>query len=166
MSSKVDVVSGLKRGSEKIDVLAIASIGFFFVLIGIVFAANPDLITKISDFFRDFELQEVYPGVSFYGPASPVSTHSVVFSAAFQFCFAFAVFQCGILAARFALRESVGRKAGTFSGMLFWFGAAVGVWALMAESIDWFMFLGLLVVLVGLVIAIRCTISFVFWRES
>lgn len=155
-------MSGREKYSRKIDILGITSIGFFFILIGIVFLANPDLLTKILDFFHDFELQEVCPGILFYGPASPPSTHAVVYTAAFQFCFGYALFLCGILFARFTLRDTLGRKAWTFSGILFWFGAAAGVWALMAGSIDWFMFLGLLIVLIGLVIVVRCMISLLF----
>lgn len=155
----------MERRSEKIDFLAIVSLGFFLLLVGMIFAATPDLPSKIYDFGRDFGRQLVYPGVYFYGPVSPVTSHTVVYNAAFQFCIGFAVFQVAILAARFALNESIGRKAGTFSGLFFWFGAATALWSLMAGSIDWFMFLGWLVVLIGVVIAVRCAIALVFWKS-
>jgi len=130
--------------------------------LGMIFAAAPDLPRKIYDFGRDFRLQQVYPGVSFF---APTSNHPVVYNAAFQFCFIFGVFQVAILGARFVLRESVRRKARTFSNLIFWFGAAAALWLLMAGSIDWFMFLGWLVVLIGIAIAVRCAINFVFWEK-
>lgn len=158
------MVLDLGKYPEKIDFLAIVSLGFFLLLVGIIFASTPDLPKKIYDFGRDFRLQTVYPGVSFYGPSS-VSSHTAVYNAAFQFCIGFAVFQVAILAARFAINDSIGRKAGTFSGLFFWFGAAAALWALMVGSIDWFMFLGWLVVLIGVVIAVRCAIAFVFYGK-
>jgi hypothetical protein len=158
------MVLDLGRYPEKIDFLAIVSLGFFLLLVGMIFASTPDLPKKIYDFGRDFTLQQVYPGVSFFAPSS-VYNHMTVYNAAFQFCIGFAVFQVAILAARFAINDSIGRKAGTFSGLFFWFGAAAALWALMVGSIDWFMFLGWLVVLIGVVIAVRCAIAFVFYGK-
>jgi hypothetical protein len=146
------------KDRERIDLLGIVSIGFFLILAGVILAANPGLPSRIYEFFLDFRLQPVYPGVSFYGPAS-VSGHETVYSAAFQFCLGFAIFQVAILAARFILHEPARRKAGTFSGLFFWFGAAAALWLLVAGSIDWFIFLGWLVVLVGLAITVRCVIA-------
>ena len=156
------MVFGLGRYPEKIDFLAIVSFGFFLLLVGMIFAATPGLPGKIYDFGRDFRLENAYPNVSFF---APTSDHPVVYNAAFQFCIGFAVFQVAILVARFALNESIGRKAGTFSGLFFWFGAAAALWALIAGSIDWFIFLGWLVVLIGVVIAVRCAIALVFWKS-
>jgi hypothetical protein len=155
-------VSGLRRYPKRIDFFAIVSVGFFLLLVGVIFAAAPNLPREIYDFFRGFRLQEVYPGVSFF---APTSNPSVVYNAAFQFCFVFGIFQAAILGARFVLNDSLGRKAGTFSGLIFWFGAAAALWMLMAESIDWFVFLGWLVVLIGIAIVVRCAINFVFWKS-
>jgi len=157
------MVFGLRRYPGRIDFLAIVSVGFFLLLVGMIFAATPNLPREIYDFGRGFRLQQVYPGVSFF---APTSNPSVVYNAAFQFCFLFGIFQVAILGARFVLNESVGRKAGTFLGLFFWFGAAAALWLLMAGSIDWFMFLGWLVVLIGVVITVRCAISFVFWKSA
>ena len=151
-----------KKRRRGIDILGIASLGFFLVLIGVIFAFTPGLPGEISDFAHDLELQEVYPGVSFY---APVSAHPVLYNAAFQFCLIFAVFQVAILAARFILKESIGRKSGTFSGLFFWFGAAAVLRLLMAGSVDWFIFLGSLVVLVGIVVTVRSSIAFATWKK-
>ena len=150
-----------KRHSEKIDLLGIASFGFFLALIGVIFAITPNLPDRIYDFYHDFQLQEAYPGVSL--PA-PVSNHPVLYGALFQFCLIFAIFQVVILVARFILKESIKRKSGTVSGLFFWFGAAVALSSLKSGSIDWFIFLGWLVVLVGTVIVVRSAISFAFWK--
>lgn len=153
----------LRRYPKKIDFLAIISAGFFLLLVGMIFVATPNLPREIYDFFRGFRLQQVYPGVSFF---APTSNPAVVYSIAFQFCFVFGIFQAAILGARFVLNDSVGRKAGTFSGLIFWFGAAAALWLLMSGSIDWFIFLGWLVVLIGIAIAVRCAINFVFWKSA
>ncbi len=153
----------LRRYPKKIDFLAIVSAGFFLLLVGMIFATTPNLPREIYDFFRGFGLQQVYPGVSFF---APTSNPTVVYNAAFQFCFVLGIFQVAILGARFVLNDPVGRKAGTFSGLIFWFGAAAALWMLMAGSIDWFIFLGWLVVLIGIAIAVRCAINFVFWKSA
>ncbi len=150
-----------KRPSEKIDILSIASFGFFLVLIGVIFAITPNLLDRIYDFLHDFHLQEVYPGISF---PTPASNHSALYGALFQFCLIFAIFQVVILVARIILKESIKRKSGTFSGLFFWFGAAVALNLLRAGSIDWPIFLGWLVVLVGTVIVVRSAILFAFWK--
>lgn len=150
-----------ERYPEKIDILGIASFGFFLVLIGVIFAITPNLLDRIYDFLHDFQLQEAYPGMSFPAPAS---NHPVLYGALFQFCLIFAIFQVIILVARFILKESIKRKSGTFSGLFFWFGAAVALNLSKAGSIDWFIFIGWLVVLVGTVIFVKSAISFAFWK--
>lgn len=156
-----DAVLNLSERYGKIDLLSIASFGFFLVLVGAIFAITPDLPDRIYDFYHDFQLQEAYPGVSL--PA-PVSNHPVLYGALFQFCFIFGIFQVVILVARFFLKESIKRKSGTFSGLFFWFGAAIALNLLKAENIDWFIFIGWIVVLVGIVIVVKSTISFAFWK--
>lgn len=153
----------LSERYAKIDLLGIASFGFFLVLIGVIFAITPDLPDRIYDFYHDFQLQEVYPGgVSLPAPAS---NHPVVYGALFQFCLIFAIFQVIILVVRFILKESIKRKSGTFSGLFFWFGAAIALNLLKVGSIDWFIFIGWLVVLVGIVIVVKSAISFAFWKK-
>ncbi|KUO39487.1 MAG: hypothetical protein AVW05_04380 [Hadesarchaea archaeon DG-33] len=149
-----------ERRPEKIDFLGIASFGFFLALTGVIFAVTPELPSKIYDFFKDFQLQLVYPGVYFYAPAS---NHPILYNVAFQFCLIFAIFQVVILVARFILKESISRKAGTFSGLFFWFGSVAALSLLKSESVDWFIFLGWLIVLVGIVITVRSSISLAFW---
>ena len=151
-----------ERRSEGIDLLGIVSVGFFFVLIGAIFAVTPNLPSKIDNFVHDFQQAEVWPGTSFYAPAS---NHPVLYNALFQFCLIFAIFQVAILAMRFKLKESIGRKSGTFSGLFFWFGAATALNLLNAGSIDWFIFLGWLIVLIGIVITVKSAISFAFWKK-
>ena len=153
----------MRRYPKKIDFLAIVSAGFFLLLVGMIFVATPNLPREIYDFFRGFRLQQVYPGVSFF---APTSNPAVVYNVAFQFCFVFGIFQAAILGARFVLNDPVGRKAGTFSGLIFWLGAAAALWLLIAGSIDWFIFLGCLAVLIGIAIAVRCAITFVFWKSA
>lgn len=72
--------------------------------------------SEIDNFVHDFQLENVYPGVSFHASASK---HPVLYNAMFQFCLIFAIFQVGILVTRFFLKESISRKSGTFSVLFF-----------------------------------------------
>ena len=151
-----------ERRSEGIDFLSVVSAGFFFLLIGGIFVATPHLSNKIDNFAHDFHKTEMWPGVSSY---APTSNHPEFYNALFQFCLIFAIFQVVILATRFILKESVRRKSRTFSSLFFWFGAATALNLLKAGSIDWFIFLGWLIVFIGMVITVRSVISFVFWKK-
>ena len=152
-----------EKSSSKFDILGLLSFGFFLVLLGAIFALTPGLPNKIIDFVRDFHRTEVYSGVIFFAPSSK---HPVIYNAAFQFCLVFAIFQVVVLVARFAIRDSIGRKAETLSGIVFWFGAAAALNSLIFASLDWFVFLGWLIVLIGLAIVIRSAVAFAFWGKG
>jgi len=156
-----DAVLNLSERYGKIDLLSIASFGFFLVLIGVIFAITPNLLDRIYDFFHDFRIQDAYPGISLPAPAS---NHPVLYGALFQLCLIFAIFQVVIMVGWIILKESIKRKSGTFSGLFFWFGVAIALNLLKAGSIDWFIFIGWLVVLVGTVIVVKSAISLAFWK--
>jgi len=134
------------------------SLGFFLIVVGVIFVSTPNLLGRIHDFFKDLTLQEVYPNIVF---PVPRSDHPVLYNAIFQFCRAFAVFQIFVLGARFLLKEPIDRKAGTFSSFLFWSGAAWVVSLLMDKVIEWFAFLGWLVTLAGISLVVKSVITLV-----
>ncbi|MFH1821698.1 MAG: hypothetical protein ABH852_04580 [Methanobacteriota archaeon] len=148
-----------KNSSKKVDIIGLLSFGMFLLLVGSIFASTPQLLNKIFDFARDFHLQEVYPGVKFFAPSS---THPVLYNVVFQFCLIFAVLQVFILIARFVMKDSVGRKAETFSSIVFWLGAALALNYLVAGTIEWFTFLGWIIVAIGLSITVRSAMVLVF----
>jgi len=144
-----------QKRSKQTDIIGIVSFGFFLLLVGAIFATTPNLLSKISDFIRDFKPQEVAPNWQLPAPEHPLD-HRVLYTAIYQFCLIFAIFQVFVLGARFMLRDSIDRKAGTISSLVFWFGASQIVSWLLNKTIDsWFVFVGWLIVLVGISIVIK-----------
>jgi len=148
----VQLMTWHERRYEERDILSLASIGFFLFLIGVIWIITPNYTQKVENFFKDFKLTEAFPNVSL--PA-PVHHHPVIYTAVARFCFVFGLFQIFILALRLVFREPVNRIAGTISGTVFWLGAGFVSNRLSVGIIEWFVFLGWLIVLVGLSLAIR-----------
>lgn len=141
-----------ERRSKRTDIIGIVTFGFFLLLVGTIFVITPNLSDRVSDFLGDFEPRQVAP--NWMLPA-PQHHHPVLYTAIFQFCLVFAVFQIFVLGVRFVLSDPIGRKAGTLSSIVFWFGASWIVSLLIEKTIEWFRFVGLLIALIGVVIIIR-----------
>lgn len=152
-----------ERRSEGGDRLSLASFGFFLILIGAIILITPNYYSEFSAFFRDFHLVKVARvGNGNIVLPAPKSSHPVVYTAVMEFCIAYGLFQIAILVFRFALRDPVGKKAETVSGIVSWLGAGYLLSILLAESIGWFAFLAGLVILIGLAIFIRSFITLSF----
>jgi hypothetical protein len=145
-----------ERKYKRTDVIGIITFGFFVILVGVIFAVTPNLFHRISDFVQDFELGR---RSNLYIPAPRnLHAHTVFYTAVFQFCLAFAIFQVFVMLARFALKDSIDKKAGTISSLVFWFGASWIMSLLMAETFVWFVFVGWLLMLVGVSIVVKNSI--------
>jgi len=116
----------------------------------------PDLPAKVVEFFRDLEIQQLAPG--FYFPA-PRSSHPVLYNAVMYVCLGMAGFELFALFVRFVSGDTVSRKAGTFSSLVFWAGAAWVLSLLVEGSISWLAFLGSLLTLVGVRIVLDALIT-------
>lgn len=148
---------GKEWRSEGTDWLSIVSFGFFLALLGVIWMITADCSSEVVDFIKDlFKNTEGLP--------APDYPHPVVYTAATQFCLAFGVFQIVILALRFLLRESVDRKAGTISGIVFWLGAGFFLNMLAVGDIGWFGFLAGLIICVGLLIIVSSLVKLLFKR--
>jgi len=141
-----------EKQSRRPDIIGIVTLGFFLLLVGTIFVVTPNLPDKISNFFLDFELREMAPNWTL--PA-PKSAHPVLYTAVFQFCLVFAFFQIFVLAARFILRDPIDKMAGTISSIVFWFGASWVVSLLINEPLGWFVFVGLIITLIGISIIVK-----------
>ena len=149
-----------ERRHEEQDKLSFASIGFFLLLIGVIWIITPNLSQKVIDFFKDFKLEEeVFQNV--FLPA-PAHRHPVVYTALARFCFVFGLFQIVILVLRVFFREPVDRMAGTFSGIVFWLGVGFVSNLLAAGAIEWFGFLGWFIVFIGLSLVVRSLLVLLF----
>lgn len=131
------------------------------MLVGVIWIITPDFWNKVVDFFKDFHLANVTEKIIL--PA-PEHSHPVVYTAAMQFFLAFGVFHIVILALRFVLRESMDRKTGTLSGIVFWLGAGFFLNMLAAGDIGWFGFIAGLIICVGLLIIVSSLVKLLFKR--
>jgi len=148
--SQVGLVSRDERrrpsGTDWIDII---SFGFFILMVGMVWIISPKFHDEVTSFVNDFRFENLTGNVGF--PA-PVNNHPVLYTAIMQLCLVVGVFQIVILALRFLFHESVERKAGTISGMTFFFSAAFFLNMLAGGSIGWFGFIAGLIISVGLTI--------------
>ena len=148
-----------ERRSKGTDWLGLVSLGFFFIVIGIVSAGIPDLTGEIRIFAKDFHLAEAYPNIRLPAPKTP---HPVIYEVITNFCYIFGVSQIILLILRFALKDSASRKAETASGIIFWFG--MGIFAdfansLLSEPTGWFSLLSGLITMIGLLIISRILLA-------
>ncbi|MEM3627188.1 MAG: hypothetical protein QXZ25_04105 [Candidatus Bathyarchaeia archaeon] len=139
------------RSPRGADWLGLVSSGFFLVLVGTIWMANPNFTDKMINFFKDFRLTNVTEHVAFPAPAH---NHPAVYAPAMQFCFVFGIFQVVILALRFVFHEPLSRKAETASGVAFWFAAGSFLYMLLNEAIGWFGFISGVIISVGLAMTI------------
>ena len=132
------------------------------MLLGVIWIITPDCLNEVAAFFKSFHLENVTEGMLLPAPGL---NHSVVYTAAMQFCLAFGAFQIVILALRFILRESVDRKSGTLSGIVFWLGAGFFLNMLAAGEIGWFGFVAGLIIVIGLLIIVGSIVRLLFKSE-
>jgi len=140
------------------------TVGFFFLLIGVIFVSTPNLFEKTLDFFRDFDVVQVpNTGISTVAPIFP-RVHQVVYTAAEQFSFALGLFRLVILALRFIARSPWSRKAETASNFVFWISAGYLIRTLLIETTrwsgttTWFVFWSAIIMLLGLSFIVRAVI--------
>lgn len=136
------------------------SVGFGLLLVGTLFIITPNLLSKIVDFFKDFNLVDVpNTNMIFPAPGHP-SIHSVVYQAAAQFSLALTVFQVVILALRFIIPSSLVKKSESVSSLVYWAGASFLIQSFLIDTthvsfMDWFEFWSLIIVLAGVSILAR-----------
>ena len=134
------------------------SIGFFFLLVGTLFVINPDLFGSIIDFFKDFELVDVpHTNIMLPAPESP-QLHLTVYQAARQFSIALGVFQVVILALRFVIPSSWGKRSETVGSFVYWVGASFLIQYFLIDSMQWFVFWSTIIILAGVSIIVRAVV--------
>jgi hypothetical protein len=140
---------------RKMDILGLANFGIFLIVIGIIFVTTPNLVDKVGEFIRDFQIQQVAPNV--FLPV-PGKNHPEVFNAVYQFCLIFGILQIVVLAARFITKDPVRRTASTVMGIIFWLGAAYTMNLLITQNIRWLTFAGYIIAFLGVAIVVESII--------
>jgi hypothetical protein len=149
-------MASVRRRSRGTDWLGLLSFGFFVVILGTVWMLTPNLTDEAVDFAKDFHLQNVTSNIAL---PEPQNNHPVLYTAAMQFCFLFGISQIVILVLRFALHDSLDKKAGDTSGIAFWFSAGYFPSLLAIGSIGWFGFIAGIVISVGLAIIVSSLVK-------
>jgi hypothetical protein len=134
------------------------SIGFFFLLVGILFVFNPNLFGNVIDFFKDFKLVDVpHTDIILPAPESP-QLYLTVYQAARQFSIALGVFQVVILALRFVIPSSWGKRSETVGSFVYWVGASFLIQYFLIDSMQWFVFWSTILILAGVSIIARAVV--------
>lgn len=152
---------------HKEGVLSAVSVGFFLILVGMLFVLNPDLPQKIIEFARpeSFELRMVTSSwnVSLPIPLHP-RDHLLIYQTVEQFCLVWAVFHGALLALRFIFDSKVRRMAEGLGDTVFWFGAAYLVQTLLVDKTQWFEFWAGILTLIGVSLIARGVFLAAAWK--
>jgi len=153
------VILLLNKSNFEIHLLSWLSFGVFLILVGILFLVTPNLWEAVEGFFGDFTLRKVDGNI--YFPA-PEHNHAVLYNALSQFCLWFGIYQIVLLALKIYLGATIYQKAETFSDIIFWLLAGYFLVLLKEQGISWFAFIGVFILLVGIVILIRSVVPLFF----
>lgn len=115
------------------DFLGLVNFGAFLLVVGSFFAFAPSLVDRFREFIADFELLEISQGIYLPVVRGP---HPEVYSFLLWLSIAMVVTNILILVARYIIRDSIRRKADTFSGVIFWAGIALLADQLFRQNIE------------------------------
>ncbi len=140
--------------------------GGFLIVVGMVFALNPNLPQYITDFFsnitaRTYPIDDPTSNFFLPAPANP-SAHMDLYSTLIQFNIGIGILQIIILALRIAFHSKTDKIAETIGNLIFWFGAAflVSTFLLTGTLEGWFTYWGALIVLIGITLIARAIVHF------
>jgi hypothetical protein len=137
--------------------LSAISVGFFLILIGILFITTPSLFDKVVAFFSHFQTVQV-GNTGIYVPApESLRDHIDVYLAAREFSLVWGVFLIAMLGARFISDSPLRRKAENIGDVVFWLGAVYLIQTFLVQTtqtqtIDvtkWFEFWATIIMLIG-----------------
>jgi hypothetical protein len=130
------------------------SIGFFILLVGTLLVINPDLFGNIKDFDT---VKVPNTNVTLFAPEFP-SRYSLLYQAARQFSIAVGVFQVIILALRFVVPSSWGKRSETVGSLVFWIGAGFLIQLFLIDTTQWFLFWSTIIILLGVSMIARAMV--------
>ncbi len=151
------------RPRHREGVITAVSVGFFFILVGVIFVATPPLYDGLRTFFSsDSWMKDNFNNTNVFIPV-PVapSAHLEVYRAAFEFCLIWGFFQIFILVFRFVAGSPADRKARTVSSTVFWLGASylINTYLNVTTTKEtWYTFWAVIIVLIGITLIIRAAL--------
>jgi hypothetical protein len=153
------------------SLISAVSVGFFFLLVGAIFVATPNLFDRIVDLYRDFEIRALPHTDNIFLPApmSPYS-HTEVYTAVWQFSVVWGIFQIFILAFRYFAGSPFRKKTETAGNLVFWLSASyfIGMFRNATSRAPflntttplegWCAFWAMMVILIGVSLIVRAII--------
>lgn len=139
--------------------LSAVSIGFFLIVIGVLFVTTPNLSDSVVKFLSNFTTEQVgSTGIYIPVPQNLVNNGDV-YMAVRQFSIIWGVFLIAMLGARFVFGSTVRRLSENVGDIVFWLGAAYLVQTfLVASTVDttkWFEFWAAIIMLIGVSLIAR-----------
>ena len=148
------------------SVISAISVGAILILIGMAFVlAQPSsLWDSLMTFARDLTL-DLVPGtlISLPAPANP-ATHTVLYTAAFQFFIGLGILQILLLLIRLMIQSPIAKTAETFGSLVYWFGASYLVSTYLNNTTtinEWFMFWAGTLITLGFSLVARAIVLFI-----
>jgi hypothetical protein len=155
----------LHRHFRSDRIFAAISAGFFFILIGMLFATRPTLYDNLTTFFNPNEwTNHTFTNSTVTLPVPKNlgdQAHVDVYNATLEFTLAWGIFQILIIALRFTFSSPVRRKAHTVQSIVFWLGTSYLINTyLNAQTTEntWFLFWAALIILIGLAVIARAIV--------
>ncbi|MCW3981968.1 MAG: hypothetical protein NWE81_02475 [Candidatus Bathyarchaeota archaeon] len=151
--------------SKREGLIGLLSFGFFILLFALFFVVVPDYHIEVSEFLEDSLNPKPIPEEPGISLPYPTDSHPIVYRTAMQFCLIYGVFQLFVIALRFNFKSSLSKVAETASNIVLWLGAAYMFSLLGSGSVEWFPFLGGIIVVGGFSIIVRSLTVLLFWSK-
>jgi len=154
-----------QRSAERL--ISVSSLGFFLVLIGIIFALTHGFFSALLTFFNDLGLVQVpnvYTGIVLPAPENPAD-HTTVYSAASWFSFGWGIFLVALLVVRILADSPWKKKAQNVSDIFYWLANGFLIGYFLNETtttVMWFSYWSAVIMLLGVSLIIRACILAVF----
>ena len=139
--------------------------GFFLILIGVLFISTPNFADKVVAFVNHFQTAQVQ-NTNIYIPTPEYLVGNIdIYLTARQFSLVWGVFLIAILGARFIFESPLRRKAENLGDIVFWLGttylvqtflvAPTQASSLAINATEWFEFWTAIVMLIGVSLITR-----------
>lgn len=151
-----DMPARWSRDTYRRDDAGWISFGAFLIIAAVIYLMTPNIGNEVRTFIRDFQLVQIFQNFWWFVPST---NHPVLYAAAERFCYAFGLVQIGVLGLRFAKGSSIHGKAETFSGVVFWLGAAYVLSLLSQGALTWLSFIAGLIIVIGISIVVRALVQ-------
>jgi hypothetical protein len=152
-----------KRGES---IVSAVSVGIVFILFASVYiiALPASLWDSVVTFFTDLSMRQV-PGTGIYLPApmNPAE-HTVLYTAAYQFCLGLIFLQVVVLLIRLFWNSPVRKIAETVGDIVFWSGSALLVTTFLNANTTintWFAYWACILIVIGISLVVRAIVLLV-----